>query len=105
MKGKTYRRAYKVWLILSGGNGVRVFGRIVFIARHVPQRTITLFINWSTSELNTLLDPTTYLDYTDSWIQLVTAPTLAVTSWIQLSTCIVPSTCTGGPCPLCPIRI
>ena len=44
-------------------------------------------------------DPTTYLDYTECWIQLVTAPTMAVTSWIQLSTCILPSTCTGGPCP------
>ena len=37
--------------------------------------TIDLLVNWSTSELNTLLDPTTYLDYTDCWIQLVTAPT------------------------------
>ena len=61
--------------------------------------TIDLLINWSTSELNTLLDPTTYLDYTDCWIQLVTAPTMAVTSWIQLSTCILPSTCTRGRCP------
>ena len=62
-------------------------------------RTIDLLINWSTSELNTLLDPTTYLDYPDCWIQLVTAPTMAVTSWIQLFTCISPSTCTGGLAP------
>ena len=47
--------------------------------------TIDLLINWSTAELNTLLDPTTYLDYTDCWIQLVTAPTMAVTRRIQQS--------------------
>ena len=58
--------------------------------------TIDLLINWSTSELNTLLDPTTYLDYTDCWIQLVTAPTMAVTSWIQLSTCILNLNRIGG---------
>ena len=62
-------------------------------------RTTDLLINWSTSELNTLLDPTTYLDYTDCWIQLVTAPTMAVTSWIQLSTCILNSNWTGGQGP------
>ena len=53
------------------------------------ESTIDLLIDWSTSELNTLLDPTTYLSYTDCWIQLVTAPTMAVTSWIQLSTDIL----------------
>ena len=62
---------------------------------------IDLLINWSTSELNTQLDPTTYLDYTDCWIQLVTAPTMAVTSWIQLSTCILNSNWTGGARPPC----
>ena len=66
--------------------------------------TIDLLINWSTSELNTLLDPTTYLDYTDCWIQLVTAPTMAVTSWIQLSTCILISNWTGGARPSCASR-
>ena len=70
----------------------------------ITNGTIDLLINWSTSELNTLLDPTTYLDYTDCWIQLVTGPTMAVTSWIQLSTCILPSTCTGGRSPPCPTR-
>ena len=68
-------------------------------------RTDTLHINWSTSELNTLVDPTTYLDYTDCWIQVVTAATMAVTSWIQLSTCILNSyysNWTGeGKAPLC----
>ena len=43
-----------------------------------------------------LLDPTTYLDYTGCWIQQVTAPTMAVTCWIQECACILPSTCTGG---------
>ena len=65
--------------------------------------TIDLLINWSTSELNTLLDPTTYLDYIDCWIQLVTAPTMAVTSWIQLSTCILNSIWTGGARP--PVQV
>ena len=51
-----------------------------FMLKTEPRATIDLLINWSTSELNTLLDPTTYLDYTDCWIQLVTAPTMAVTS-------------------------
>ena len=66
--------------------------------------TIDLLINWSTSELNTLLDPTTYLDYADCWIQLVTAPTMAVTRWIQLSTYILNSNWTEGArgkAPLC----
>ena len=38
--------------------------------------TITLLINWSTSELNRQLNPTTCLGDTDCWIQQVTAPTL-----------------------------
>ena len=63
------------------------------------QQTVDLLINWSTSELNTLLDPTTYLDYTDRWIQLDTAPTMAMTSWIQMSTCILNSNWTGGARP------
>ena len=73
-------------------------------AETIGAATIDLLINRSTSELNTLLDPTTYLDYTDSWIQLVTAPTLAVTSWIQLSTCILYSNWTGGAKPPCASR-
>ena len=60
-------------------------------------------INWSTSELNTLLDPTTYLDYTDCWIQQVTAPTLVVTCWIQQPTCILHSSWTGGLRP--PVQV
>ena len=62
-------------------------------------RTITLFINWSTSELNRQLNPTTCLGDTDCWIQQVTAPTLVVTCWIQHSTCILSFTCTGGRSP------
>ena len=48
------------------------------------------------SELNRQLNPTTCLGDADCWIQQVTAPTLVVTCWIQQSTCILPSTCTGG---------
>ena len=66
--------------------------------------TIDLLINWSTSESNTLLDPTTYLDYTDCWIQQVTAPTLVVTCWIQQPTCILHSSWTGGASPPCASR-
>ena len=65
--------------------------------------TIDLLTNWSTSELNTLLDPTPYLDYTDCWIQLITAPTMTVTSWIQLSECILNSNWTGGQGP--PVQV
>ena len=53
-------------------------------------------INWSTSELNTQVNPTTCLGDTGCWIQQVTAPTLVVKCWIHLCTCILPSTCTGG---------
>ena len=52
-------------------------------------------INWSTSELNRQLNPTTCLGDTDCWIQQVTAPTLAVTGWIQQCTCISHSSCKG----------
>ena len=101
-EGKSQRRKHPTLI----GPGVGI-DQLALQSYGWPQWLITMnFLNnWSTSELNTLLDPTTYLDYTDCWIQLVTAPTMAVTSWIQLSTCILPSTCTGGPCPPCPIRI
>ena len=39
-------------------------------------------INWSISELNAQVNPTTCLGDTDCWIQQVTAPTLVVTCWI-----------------------
>ena len=42
-----------------------------------------LLINRSTSELNTLLNPTTYLGDTGCWIQQVTTRVGAVTCWIQ----------------------
>ena len=58
-------------------------------------------VNWSTSELNTQVNPTTSLGDTDCWIQQVTAPTLVVTCWIQQGVCILPSTCTArGKPPL-----
>ena len=66
--------------------------------------TITLLINWSTSELNRQLNPTTCLGDTDCWIQQVTAPTLVVTCWIQQSTCILPPSWTGGASPPCASR-
>ena len=75
------------------------WGAHTFATEGKRKGIVDLLINWSTSELNTLLDPTTYLDYTDSWIQLVIAPTMAVTSWIQLSTCILNSNWTGGASP------
>ena len=52
-------------------------------------------INWSTSELNTQVNPTTCLGDTGCWIQQVTAPTLVVTCWIHQCASILPSTCTG----------
>ena len=45
--------------------------------------TLNLLMNWSTSELNTQLNPMTCLGDTGCWIQQVTAPTMAVTCWIQ----------------------
>ena len=56
-------------------------------------------INWSISELNTQVNPTTCWGDTDCWFQQVTTPTLAVTCWNQQSVCILPSTCTGGQSP------
>ena len=67
--------------------------------------TDDFLINWSISELNTQVNPTTCLGDTDCWIQQVTAPTLVVTCWIQQSVCILPSTCTGGRSPPCPTRM
>ena len=66
--------------------------------------TIDLLINWSTSELNRQLNPTTCLGDTDCWIQQVTAPTLVVTCWIQQSTCILPPSWTGEAWPPCASR-
>ena len=40
----------------------------------VAVHTITLFINWSTSELNRQLNPTTCLGDTDCWIQQSVSP-------------------------------
>ena len=45
--------------------------------------TVSFPINWSASELNTKVNPTTCLGDTSCWIQQVTAPTLVVTCWIQ----------------------
>ena len=58
--------------------------------------TKAFLINWSISELNTQVNPTTYLGDTDCWIQQVTAPTLVVTGWIQQSVCILHSSPTWG---------
>ena len=44
--------------------------------------TVNFLINWSISELNTLVHPTTCLSDTDCWIQQFTAPTMVVTRWI-----------------------
>ena len=54
-------------------------------------------INWSTSELNTQVNPTTGLGDTGCWIQQVTAPTLVVTCWIHQCASILHSSWTGGP--------
>ena len=67
--------------------------------------TMNFRINWSISELNTQVNPTTCLGDTDCWIQQVTTPTLVVTCWNQQSVCILPSTCTGGRSPPCPTRM
>ena len=58
--------------------------------------TVNFRINWSISESDTQVNPTTCLGDTDCWIQQVTAPTLVVTCWIQQSVCISPSTCREG---------
>ena len=63
------------------------------------QDTDDFLINWSISELNTQVNPTTCLGDTDCWIQQVTAPTLVVTCWIQQSVCILHSSRTGGASP------
>ena len=68
------------------------------------EHTNDLLINWSTSELNGQLNPTTCLGDTDCWIQQVTAPTLVVTCWIQQPTCILHSSWTGGASPPCASR-
>ena len=49
--------------------------------------------------LNGMLNPITYLGYTGCRIQQVTAPTLAMTWWIQQPTCVVHSSCKGGFAP------
>merc|ERR1711907_844084 len=58
--------------------------------------TMSFLINWSTSELNTQMNPATCLGDKGCWIQQVTAPTLVVTCWIHQCTCILLSTCTKG---------
>ena len=60
---------------------------------------MNFLINWSTSELNTQVNPTTCLGDTGCWIQQVTAPTLVVTCWIHQCASILPSTCTWGAKP------
>ena len=45
--------------------------------------TDSFHIDWSTSKVNTQVNPTTCLDKTGCWIQQVIAPTLVVTRWIQ----------------------
>ena len=60
---------------------------------------MNFLINWSISEFNTQVNPTTCLGDTGRWIQQVTAPTLVLTCWNQQSVCIVPSTCTGARRP------
>ena len=64
---------------------------------------MNLRINWSISELNTQVNPTTCLGDTDCWIQQVTAPTLVVTCWIQQFYCILHSSRTGGLRP--PVQV
>ena len=64
---------------------------------------MNFLINWSTSELNTQVNPTTCLDDTGCWIQQVTAPTLVVTCWIHQCTSILHSSWTGGPRP--PVQV
>ena len=68
------------------------------------QGTMNFHINWSTSEFNTQVNPTTCLGDTDCWVQQVTAPTLVVTCWIQQSACILQSSRTGGVSPPCTSR-
>ena len=57
--------------------------------------------NWSTSQLNTQVNPTTCLGGTGCSIQPVTAPTLVVTCSIQQPSCILHSSRTGGALHLC----
>ena len=66
------------------------FSRITHLAS-----TVNFLINWSISELNTQVNPTTCLGDTDCWIQQVTAPSLVVTCWNQQSVCILHSSRTG----------
>ena len=62
----------------------------------IGKRTMGFLINWSTSELNTQVNPTTCLGDTGCWIQQVTAPTLVVTCWIHQRASILYSSWTGG---------
>ena len=70
----------------------------------VVPSTDDFLINWSISESNTQVNPTTCLGDRYCWIQQVTAPTLVVTCWIQQSVCILHSSRTGGASPPCTSR-
>ena len=78
----------------------------VIFSKHEPSKpaTMNFLINWSTSELNTQVNPTTCLGDTGCWIQQVTAPTLVVTCWIHQCTCILHSDWTGGASPPVQVR-
>ena len=49
--------------------------------------------------IDEMLNLTTYLGGTGSWIQQVTPPTLAVTCWIPQPACILHSSCKGWSSP------
>ena len=61
--------------------------------------TINFLINWSSSESNTQVNPTTCLGDTGCWIQQVTVPALVVTWWIHQCASILNSSWTGGALP------
>ena len=71
-------------------------GDILVSVNGIPVGTMNFLINWSISELNTQVNPTTYLGDTDCWIQQFTTPTLVVTCWIQQS--VSPKQVVGFTC-------
>ena len=91
--------------LLSSSHGLRLKDNTHEIFEPAEEKSIMNFlIDWSTSELDIQVNPTTCLGDTDRWIQQVTAPTLVVTSWIQQSVCILHSSRTGGASPPCTSR-
>ena len=69
--------------------------RRVVVVSSMEGETMSFLINWSTSELNTQVNPTTCLGDTGCWIQQVTAPTLVVTCWIHQCASILHSSWTS----------